>query len=83
MRGEIENKIDQKQIKKIKQTKMETKSNQMTPLYFGKRKREKRERRTKKFIRAQTTTPPCTCLTPMEKGQRDTSNATLEGDVWW
>jgi hypothetical protein len=49
----------------------------MTPLYFGKEKREKKSRK-KKIYQSPTTMPLYTRATPIERAQRDAYNATSE-----
>ena len=60
---------------------MDTKKNDRTPLYFGKKMREKREKK-KKFHRNPTIVPPHTRIVPLGRGPRRAFNVAVEGDVW-
>ena len=87
MRGEIEennqSKYNKKQIK-IKRMRIKLKKKIQIKYTFivqqGEDRKKKDEKKT--VYRCSTTTPPCTCETPMERGWQGISNATLVGGVW-
>ena len=77
MRDEIEEK---KQHSKERESNWIQKINDRTPLYFGKKMREKREKK-KKFHRNPTIVPPHTRIVPLGRGPRRAFNVAVEGDV--